>query len=105
MSFGLCNALATFKRLMVVVLRGLLRKNYLVHPNGIILVGRSFEENLSNLREVFSRLRTALFQLNIKNSLSEKYLFPWPYVPAEGIATDPDKIKPFQDGSKPKEKH
>ncbi|GBL62120.1 Retrovirus-related Pol polyprotein from transposon 297 [Araneus ventricosus] len=49
MPFGLCNAPATFERLMETVLRGLSSEACLVYLNDIIIVGRTFEEHLNNL--------------------------------------------------------
>ncbi|GBM90048.1 Transposon Ty3-I Gag-Pol polyprotein, partial [Araneus ventricosus] len=51
MPFGLCNAPATFERLMETVLRGLSSEACLVYLDDIIIVGRTFEEHLSNLAE------------------------------------------------------
>ncbi|GFX38676.1 hypothetical protein TNCV_4187651 [Trichonephila clavipes] len=52
MLFGLCNVPATFERLMEKVLGGLSYKACLVYLDGIIMVGRSFEEHLKNIRRV-----------------------------------------------------
>ena len=49
MPFGLCNAPATFQRLMEVVLRGLVRECCLVYLDDILVIG-------ANLAKVFSRL-------------------------------------------------
>lgn len=57
MGFGLCNAPATFQRAMNLVLRGLTWKEVLAYLDDVIVLGRSFDEHLSNLREVFSRFR------------------------------------------------
>ncbi|GBM81628.1 Retrovirus-related Pol polyprotein from transposon 297 [Araneus ventricosus] len=52
MPFGLCNAPATFERLMETVLRGLTSEACLVYLDDIIIVGRTFQEHLNNIREV-----------------------------------------------------
>ncbi|CAK1595091.1 unnamed protein product [Parnassius mnemosyne] len=44
MPFGLCNAPATFERLMELVLTGLIGDACLVYLDDIIIVGRTFEE-------------------------------------------------------------
>ena len=59
MPFGLCNAPATFQRLMEVTLRGLARCKCVVYLDDILVIGQSFKEHMDNLREVLDRLRTA----------------------------------------------
>ena len=59
MPIGLCNAPATFQRLMENILAGLARDKCLVYLDDILVIGRSLEEYLSNLREVFERLERA----------------------------------------------
>ena len=46
MPFGLCNAPATFQRLMDLVLAGLQWSDCLVYLDDVIVVGRTFEEHL-----------------------------------------------------------
>ena len=53
MSFGLRNWPATFQRLMDLVLAGLQLSQCLVYLDDVIVVGRTFEEHLINLQEVF----------------------------------------------------
>ena len=65
MPFGLCNTLATFQRLMERVLQGLAREKCLVNLDDVLVIGRTFEEHLSNLREVFTRLATAGLKLKL----------------------------------------
>ncbi|GBM94250.1 Transposon Ty3-I Gag-Pol polyprotein, partial [Araneus ventricosus] len=72
MPFGLCNAPATFERLMETVLRGLSSEACLVYLDDIIIVGRTFEEHLNNLRKVFPRLQKS--QPKIKSQ--EMQVFP-----------------------------
>ena len=57
MPFGLCNAPATFQRLMDKVLSGLKWYSCLVYIDDIVVVGDSFENHLYNLVGVLKRLR------------------------------------------------
>ena len=57
MGFGLCNAPATFQRAINLVLHGLLWKSVLAYLDDLIVLGKTFEESLHNLEEVFCRLR------------------------------------------------
>jgi hypothetical protein len=66
MPFGLCNAPATFERLMETVLRGLTYDSCLVYLDDVIFIGRTFEEHLHNLRKVFQRFREACLKLTCR---------------------------------------
>ena len=66
MPFGLCNAPATFERLMEQVLFGLPMSVALVYLDDILVPGNSFENQLLNLRLVFERLRKAKLKLSPK---------------------------------------
>ena len=57
--FGLCNAPATFSRLMDKVLSGLSWEVCLYYLDDIIVFSRGWQEHLDRLRMVFSRLREA----------------------------------------------
>ena len=59
MPFGLCNAPATFQWLMDMVLTGLQWNSCIVYIDHTIVVGRTFEERLCNLKHVFERLDKA----------------------------------------------
>ena len=69
MGFGLCNAPATFARVMNLVLRGLTWKTVLAFLDDILVLGGSFEEHLQNLAEVFLRLREYGLKLKPKKCL------------------------------------
>ena len=93
MPFGLTNAPATFQRLMDAVLAGLQWKICLVYLDDIIILGRTFEEHLHHLQEVFDRLRQSGLKLKIaKCSLFQKEVCYLGHVVSnKGVATDPSK--------------
>ena len=53
--FGLCNAPATFERLMGTILAGLQWDICLIYLDDIITFGYSFEEAAENLKRVLDR--------------------------------------------------
>ena len=61
--FGLCNAPATFSRLMDRVLSGLHWETCLFYLDDIIVFSSTWEEHLARLRQVFERLRHADLKL------------------------------------------
>ena len=61
--FGLCNAPATFSRLMDRVLAGLHWETCLFYLVDIIVFAATWEEQLARLRKVFERLRHAQLKL------------------------------------------
>ena len=94
MPFGLCNAPATFQRLMDCVLAGLHWQSCLVYLDDVIILGRSFSEHLHNLRDVFDRFREAGLKLKpSKCTFGQKEVaFPGHIVSDKGVATDPAKV-------------
>ena len=90
MPFGLCNALATFQRLMDVILAGL---QCLIYLDDVIVVGRCFDEHLENLRHVFDRFREADLKLKPAKCVCccKEVSFLGHIVLAAGITTDPVK--------------
>ena len=63
-TLGLCNAPATFERLMKTVLRRHSYEACLVYLDDIIIVGRMFEDHLCNIGKVLEKLRIANLRLN-----------------------------------------
>ena len=97
MPFGLCNAPATFQRLMDMLLAGLLWESCLVYIDDVIIMGKDVQSHLNNMAAVFSRLRDA--GLKVKPSKCEFFKkevkFMGHVVSNHGISTDPlktDKI-------------
>ena len=66
MPFGLCNAPATFERLMELVLRGLQWQICLVYLDDIIVVGKTVNDMIANLTHVFDRLLAAWLKLKAR---------------------------------------
>ena len=64
MAFGLCNAPATFQRAMNHVLQGLTWRHALAYLDDVVVLAKTFEAGLDNLREVFDRFRN--FDLKLK---------------------------------------
>ena len=95
MPFGLCNAPATFERLMETVLSGLHWQSALVYLDDIIVFGRTFEEKMERLREVLLRIRQSNLKLNPKKCALFRTEVPFlgHIVSAEGVKTDPEKTK------------
>jgi hypothetical protein len=57
MPFGLCNAPATFQRLMECILNGLQWTTCVIYLNDIIVHSNDFDTHLERLTEVFERIR------------------------------------------------
>ena len=56
MSFGLCNAPATFKRLIERTLAGLQWYIAVLYLDDIIVFSKTFDGHIDHLRQVFARL-------------------------------------------------
>ena len=107
MPFGICNAPATFERLMESILRGLTYNACLVYLDDVIVIGRTFHEQLGNLWKVFQRLREAHLKLNpAKCQLFRKEVrYLGQVVSPSGVTTDPEKLEAVKSWPKPKDKH
>ena len=104
MPFGLCNAPATFERLMELTLSGLTWKCCLVYLDDIIVYGRNFHEAHINLRLVLERIRKA--KLKLKTSKCELFRAQVPFlghvVSREGIFVNPAKSSAVKDWPRPR---
>ena len=98
MPFGLCNAPATFQRLMDVVMAGLKYEVCLVYLDDIVLFSNSIEEHLVRMRQIFDRLRYANLKLKpSKCHLLRRQVTFLGHVVSEGkLATEPAKIECVQ---------
>ena len=95
MPFGLTCVPLVFQRLMDVVLCGLSYQACLVYLDDIIVFGKTFDEQLTRLGEVFSRLRAANLKLKpCKCFLCQRSVeFLGHVVSEEGLATQPSKVQ------------
>ena len=95
MPFGLCNAPATFQRLMDLVLAGLQWSDCLVYLDDVIVLGRTYEEHVRNLRSVLERLRES--GLRLKPSKCSFFQREVQYlghiISRDGVSTDPAKTE------------
>ena len=98
MPFGLCNAPATFQRLMEVVLKRLTRECCMVYLDDILVMGRTFTEHLMNLQEVFSRLRSAKLTLKPQKCklVRQTVEYLGHIISEDGVAADPAKVEAAQ---------
>ena len=103
MSMGLCNAPATFSRLMDHVLGEDNFHSLLIYLDDVLVFGNSVDEMIERLDSVFGKLRA--FGLKIKpqkcSLFRREVKLLGHIVSTEGIATDPDKIKTVQKWHKP----
>ena len=95
MPFGLCNAPATFQRLMERCMGEMNLRDCLIYPDDIIIFSSGFDEHLEKLEAVFKRLHE--HNLKLKGSKCEFFKGQVSYlghiVSEEGIQTDPEKIE------------
>ena len=66
MPFGLCNAPATFQRMLDILLAGLRWRSCLVYLDDIIVFSKSVDEHFKHLGEILAILRKAGLSLKLK---------------------------------------
>ena len=94
MPFGLCNAPATFERLMDRVLCGMRWSRCLVYLDDVISFGGTVTEALGRLEEVLCRLSNFGLQLKAKKCtfMQTEVVFVGHIVGRTGLACDPTKL-------------
>lgn len=103
MPFGLCNAPATFERLMERVLAEIPRSRCVVYLDDLLVHASDFDRALGNLQEVFEAIRQAGLRLNPAKCrlLTRETQFLGHVVSAHGVATDPAKVAAVQNWPPP----
>ena len=102
--FGLCNAGATFQRVMDIAMAGLNFDICLVYLDDVILMSKTIPEHLERLKLVLNALRKAHLKLKPSKCklLRERVSFLGHVVSKEGISTDPEKVKQILEWPVPK---
>jgi len=97
--FELTSAPATFQRLMEQVLSGLHWKTLLIYLDDVIVISPDFDTHVSQLREVFDRLRVAGLKLKPSKCvlLQREVKYLGHVVGRDGVATDPEKVRAVRD--------
>lgn len=95
MPFGLCNAPATYQRMMNCILAGINGITCFAYIDDIIIFSKTFEQHLKDLEEVFQRLISS--GLRLKPSKCHFCVDTVHYlghvVSAKGISPDPKKVE------------
>ncbi len=99
MPFGLCNAPATFQRVMQVVLAGLEWKCCFAYLDDILVSSPTVEDHLEHLQLVFDRLRQAGLKLKPNKCffLRDEVTYLGHTISKKGIAPDPLKTKKMRE--------
>ena len=95
MAFGLCNAPATFQRVIQFVLRGLTWNKVLAYIDDVVVLGKGFEDHLTNLRTTFDRFRKYNLKLKPKKCclFHTETVFLGRKVSAEGVSINPENVE------------
>ena len=99
--FGLCNAPATFKRLMDWVLCGMRWSRCLVYLDDVISFGGTIAEALVRLEEVLNRLSNFGLQLRVTKCTFMQTVLLGHIVGRTGLACDPVKLLAVQNWHAP----
>ena len=103
MPFGLCNAPATFMRLMDTVFGDQNFQTLLIYLDDILVFGRTFEETVERLDMVLTRL--SKFQLKVKPEkcqlFHQKLRYLGHMVSEDGVSPDPEKTKAVDEWTTP----
>ena len=103
MTFGFCNAPATFAALMNDVLREYIDKFVVVYLDDILIYSNNEAEHVEHVRAVLSKLREhKLYAKPSKCELFKKEVtFVGHIVSEHGVRTDPKKIQAVRDWPRP----
>lgn len=103
MPFGLCNAPATFQRLMERLFGDQRHQSVLLYLDDVIVFSSTVQQHMERLEVVFQRLQ----QQNLKVKLSKCHFFQKQVlylghvVSEQGVATDPEKVAAVQNWRRP----
>ena len=107
MPMGLCNAPATFQRMMENVLRPFLTKFCMVYQDDLIIFSKSVEEHKRHLKAIFDTLRAHSLKLKLKKCdfFKTRLKFLGHIIDVTGdhsvIEPNPDKVATIKDWKMP----
>ena len=93
--FGLCNAPATFQRLMHMVYGNLIFTKAPVYIDDTNVHSKTFEQHLEDLREIFGRIRDAKLKLRLEKCYLcfKEIKFLGYVIGSNGMKVDQEKIE------------
>jgi hypothetical protein len=94
MPFGLCNAPATFQRLMDQVLGNLRYDMAMVYLDDVIIFSTTFQEHLIHIDQVLAALDRAGLKLNLRKChfAEESITYLGHVISNKGVQPDPEKV-------------
>ena len=100
MPFGLCNAPATFMRMMDMVFGDPNFQTVLIYLDDILIPASSFEQMLERIDMVFTRLEKVCLKVKPDKChfFKPSIKFLGHIVSEQGIATDPEKTELSRNG-------
>ncbi|KAK2912645.1 hypothetical protein Q8A73_006758 [Channa argus] len=103
MPFGLCNAPATFERLMERVLKDIPRSRCVVYLDDLLVHAKGFEDAINNLAGMFMAIRQAGLRLNPAKCpwLARVTQFLGHVVNEHGVTTDRAKVAAIKEWPQP----
>ena len=104
MLFGIAATLATFQKLMTIVLGELNWKEAVVYMDDILIFAKTRREHLERLGMVLKRIREAGLRVNPEKCefLRKEIKFLGHIINGEGIQTDSKKIEVINEYENPK---
>ena len=102
--FGISNSTGTFQRMMELVLSGLLYERCLVYIDDVVIIGKTEEEALGNLKSVFGKFRQANLKLKPSKCLlfQDEVNFLGHTVNSDGTTCEKSKVEAVQNWPEPK---
>lgn len=99
MPFGLCNAPATFQRLMQRCLGNLVNDFLLIYLDDVVVFSPDFDSHVQHLEEVFERLHQHGLKLQPRKChlFQQKVTYLGHVISEAGVATDPSKTAAVRD--------
>lgn len=93
MPFGLCNAPATFQRLMQRCLGGQVHDSLLIYLDDVVVYSSDFDTHIKHLEQVFGKLAAHGLKLQPHECslFQKKVTYLGHVISGEGISTDPEK--------------